>query len=151
MVNLCKMGVHSYKQTQDNTYRNANDEKLGIQKQRARRVCRKCSKVQEMEVHCLGLNPPKYVRTWLNVKAKGGYLKATEARKIAEEKNDELKRVLVYVREATNKGETNCLLQNYDAEHSNSHVVRNLLKGLGYGMNKQGTGGPTTKDLIIYW
>ena len=33
-----------------------------------RRVCTVCGKTQEMEMHCLGLNPPDYVMFWYDVK-----------------------------------------------------------------------------------
>ena len=39
-------------------------ERLGIPQQNARRVCKKCGAVQIQDIHCLGFNPPKYIKTW---------------------------------------------------------------------------------------
>lgn len=35
------------------------------------RVCVRCGKQQIKDVHCLGLNPPKYVEIWRNLPNKG--------------------------------------------------------------------------------
>lgn len=35
-----------------------------IQTRYLHRRCRICGKVQHQDVHCLGLNPPEYVKTW---------------------------------------------------------------------------------------
>lgn len=30
------------------------------------RTCSHCRKYQELEVHCLGMNPPRYTKHWIN-------------------------------------------------------------------------------------
>ena len=35
------------------------------------RKCVKCGKREKLNVHCLGLNPPAYVRDWCEIKRGG--------------------------------------------------------------------------------
>lgn len=37
---------------------------MGIPKQQERGACRECSKTQELDIYCLGLNPSKYALTY---------------------------------------------------------------------------------------
>ena len=43
---------------------NITSEHLGIQDIPITRICTVCNKHQQLDIHCLGLNPPKYVSTW---------------------------------------------------------------------------------------
>ena len=40
---------------------------LSVEKERASRTGKICSKRQELDIHCLGLNPPRYNKTWRTV------------------------------------------------------------------------------------
>lgn len=31
------------------------------------RICEHCGKLQKLDIHCLGLNPPEYIREWRNI------------------------------------------------------------------------------------
>lgn len=64
---ICCLGLHDWKILNDAEYLNAHFENTGVPIKRKCRICTKCGKLQEQEVHCLGLNPPKYIRDWLNV------------------------------------------------------------------------------------
>lgn len=147
------IGKHNWERVQDNKFHSLIDAKLGIQEQRARRTCIRCGKSQEMDVHCLGLNPPRYIKIWFDVKERGEYLKSNKARKIAEDNNKEFRRIMAHIKEFSNKGEICCILRDYDRGYDNSVTIRKLLSGMGYGMNKFGTGISFNgaKDLIIYW
>jgi len=58
---LCKIGIHGY--DYDFKAKNPMDE---TDYQDSTRVCRHCGKSQLLDVHCLGMNPPAYVKTWYN-------------------------------------------------------------------------------------
>lgn len=40
------------------------DEELALEKRRAMRTCKRCSKSEIRSRHCLGLNPPEYHDDW---------------------------------------------------------------------------------------
>lgn len=61
----CKIGWHLW-ETAEATYNNMGDELLGMPDTNATRKCLLCDKEQIQDIHCLGLNPPKYVKTWYN-------------------------------------------------------------------------------------
>lgn len=63
-VLLCMFGFHKYKQLNENIYYNDATKRLAIPSIKARRVCIRCGKLQEQEIHCLGLNPPQYIKEW---------------------------------------------------------------------------------------
>lgn len=65
---LCKSGVHKWAIIQEAKYVDAEAVKLGITCQDARRRCKRCGQVQQLERMCLGLNPPKYIDTWVIIK-----------------------------------------------------------------------------------
>lgn len=62
----CALGVHDWYITQHAVYPSETAERLGISTQNTERACTRCGREQYEDVHCLGLNPPEYVRTWLN-------------------------------------------------------------------------------------
>jgi len=66
---LCKLGIHKFKKIHENSYSNEMLRRLAVQKVKAQRKCLRCSKLQEQEIHCLGLNPPKYIREWIDIKS----------------------------------------------------------------------------------
>jgi len=149
MFNLCKLGIHSWDYVQKNVYRTAKEAELGIQKIRARRVCKKCGWAQEQEVHCLGLNPPKYTKHWFNIDDSKGYFKAKQARENAEKTNKDLQEVLFKIRQASIKGKVSLWLHGYRESIGGYDLeVRKLLEGLGYGLNCSRSDGG---NLVIYW
>lgn len=146
MVNLCRMGLHNWKRTKKSTYADATCEKHGIQEQVATRVCRKCDKVQELDIHCLGLNPPKYVRRWFYVDNSSEFIKAKKARKLAEKNNKNFIIVMNQIRTVAKEGKVSLWLKGYRESIGGYDLdVRKLLEGLGYGLNK------SDEDLVIYW
>ena len=64
---LCKIGIHKYKLLNDNLYHDTAFENLKIPYVKARRQCLRCNKLQEQEIHCLGMNPPKYMSIWFDL------------------------------------------------------------------------------------
>lgn len=48
-------------------YENKLSEELALPLKHETRTCRKCGKTQWLDVYCLGLNPPRYVKSWFNV------------------------------------------------------------------------------------
>jgi hypothetical protein len=48
-------------------YSDAISETLGIPHIPATRTCSVCNKLELQDIHCLGLNPPKYHFTWYQV------------------------------------------------------------------------------------
>lgn len=66
-MNLCKIGFHGWEIIQEEKYKDALSMLLGMPSQYKHRKCRRCEKTQWQEVHCLGLNPPKYLRCWYNL------------------------------------------------------------------------------------
>ena len=60
---LCKIGIHKWNHTRAIYSNNFGDGGLPITP--AKRVC-ECGKKQYLDVHCLGMNPPEFVRTWRN-------------------------------------------------------------------------------------
>lgn len=34
------------------------------------RMCLKCGELQEVDIHCFGLNPPEYIKEWNKVEGK---------------------------------------------------------------------------------
>lgn len=59
----CKLGIHSW----TGSYQYSEIQKSFWEFVQSIRVCKHCGKKEELDVHCLGLNPPKYVRTWLPI------------------------------------------------------------------------------------
>ncbi len=59
---MCKIGVHDYLYNFKGG-RNAEEE----DKQGSTRFCIECGKKQELDVHCLGLNPPQYIKKWYTI------------------------------------------------------------------------------------
>ena len=65
-----KFHIHKYKTLQEESYFNPTARDLGITATNEIRICTICGKVQERFVHCYGMNPPEYDRTWCNVEGK---------------------------------------------------------------------------------
>lgn len=65
---LCKAGLHKWKIIQEAKYIDEEAIRLGITCQDARRQCKRCGQIQQLERMCLGLNPPKYIDTWVIIK-----------------------------------------------------------------------------------
>lgn len=63
---LCAIGFHKWRYTPA-TYINYTSELLGITEKDATRTCEKCKRSQVQDIHCLGLNPPAYVKTWYDL------------------------------------------------------------------------------------
>ena len=63
---LCFIGFHEWNTT-PSEYRDSTEEDLGIQAVVATRTCSRCGKKQELDIHCLGLNPPSYTKTWRTI------------------------------------------------------------------------------------
>lgn len=59
----CKIGLHDWEVTPA-VYASPFDEQIGMTDNPATRKCNNCTKKQTEDVHCLGLNPPKYTKTW---------------------------------------------------------------------------------------
>lgn len=59
----CKLGFHSW----TGIYQYSEIQKSSWESIQAIRCCKYCEKYEELDVHCLGLNPPEYVRTWLPI------------------------------------------------------------------------------------
>ncbi len=64
---ICSLGIHDWEIVCYAEYENVRAEVMAHANHRKRRVCKECGKTQEEDVHCLGLNPPKYTRHWENV------------------------------------------------------------------------------------
>jgi len=62
---LCAFGLHRWVYVKGVELDGLSIE-LGIYKENPKRRCTKCRKVQEQDVHCLGVNPTRYVKTWMN-------------------------------------------------------------------------------------
>lgn len=62
---LCRVGIHSWVTTPA-TYVNELQRAIALPKTQGSRKCRRCGACQIEDIHCLGLNPPKYVSTWRN-------------------------------------------------------------------------------------
>lgn len=58
----CKLGIHDWKITREEA--GVTDILVEIEMQR---TCQRCGKMQERDTHCLGLNPPEYIRMWKNI------------------------------------------------------------------------------------
>lgn len=65
MIDLLKriFHIHRWEYTEA-VYGNDLMERLGIPQQKARRECKSCGKIQYQDIHCLGLNPPIYIKKW---------------------------------------------------------------------------------------
>jgi hypothetical protein len=151
MFNLCKLGIHwpHWDYVTKAKYDSAKLAEMAIPIKRARRVCSNCGRAQEQEVHCLGLNPPKYTKHWFNIDDSKGYFKAKQARENAEKSNENLQEVLFKVRQASAKGEVSLWLHGYRESIGGYDLeVRKLLEGLGYGLNCSRSAG---ENLVIYW
>lgn len=61
---LCLLSFHDWKYT-NAKYDSHLEERLGVPSREAKRICKRCSEKQTRYEHCLGLNPPKYVYTWV--------------------------------------------------------------------------------------
>lgn len=59
---LCRVGSHQYLYNMRGGISTKEEEKQG-----SLRLCARCGKKQKLDVHCLGLNPPTYVRNWVNI------------------------------------------------------------------------------------
>lgn len=61
---------HNWWEYQDETYYQYNKQNidLALEKTPRKRLCAKCGRIQIRERFCLGLNPPKYVDDWIDVK-----------------------------------------------------------------------------------
>lgn len=57
---LCKIGFHKWEYTSP-IYESETTKRLAIPEKKGYRICSKCGKKQILFVHCLGLNPPKYI------------------------------------------------------------------------------------------
>lgn len=58
---LCFIGIHNWNQTYfpvDNFTATVNPPE---------RTCDWCHKKQKLDVHCLGLNPPEFIKTWYDI------------------------------------------------------------------------------------
>lgn len=66
---LCKIGLHKWIYTSA-VYLNEIERLAGMPAEEATRGCMYCEAFQREEIYCLGLNPPDYVRTWINTDAK---------------------------------------------------------------------------------
>jgi len=62
----CKIGIHKWVYTRNNKFYEEVPD-IMIQEEKAQRVCELCGEIQEQEIHCLGMNPPSYTSTWLEV------------------------------------------------------------------------------------
>jgi hypothetical protein len=62
---LCRLGIHKWQYTAG-VYGHLYAEYLQMASQPATRTCTRCPKKQVEEVHCLGLNPPQFLRSWHN-------------------------------------------------------------------------------------
>lgn len=62
---LCRIGIHSWEYTAA-VYPDSQAERLAIPTEEGYRTCKRCGKQQVEDVHCLGLNPPEYVVTYIN-------------------------------------------------------------------------------------
>ena len=62
---LCKIGLHKWVHTQA-VYADIQSELIGLYVVPATRRCPRCNKVQWLDEHVLGLNPPQKVNTWMN-------------------------------------------------------------------------------------
>ncbi len=58
----CKLGIHDWKITREES----GVCKIMVQVE-AQRTCQRCGKMQEQDTHCLGLNPPEYIKSWHNI------------------------------------------------------------------------------------
>jgi hypothetical protein len=61
----CKLGIHSW----TGSFQCSEIQKSTWEIIQSIRACKHCGKKEELDIHCLGLNPPEYVRTWLPVSA----------------------------------------------------------------------------------
>ena len=60
---LCRFGVHKWEYTSP-VYENMMLKRLAIPEKEGYRICSKCGKKQKLFIHCLGLNPPKYIHMY---------------------------------------------------------------------------------------
>ena len=60
---LCKINLHFYNVTSIGDY-----DELGLTIKPSIRLCSCCGKTQELEKHCLGLNPHEYQDCWITIK-----------------------------------------------------------------------------------
>jgi hypothetical protein len=64
---LCLLGMHSWVPSQSAVYHSEAMRRCAIPTVRARRVCHRCTQLQERDEHCLGMNPPDYYYRWYRV------------------------------------------------------------------------------------
>lgn len=62
---LCKIGIHKWKYTKA-IYESDLAERLALPSVIGFRVCSRCGKEQEEDIHLLGVNPPDYVIIYRN-------------------------------------------------------------------------------------
>lgn len=60
----CLIGLHSWVYTAAE-YENFSYQRMAMPTREAERTCHICLKHQTRDEHCLGLNPPEYVYTWV--------------------------------------------------------------------------------------
>ena len=65
-----KFHIHRFKTLQKESYLNCVMRDLGITDTNEIRICTICGKVQERYVHCYGMHPPEYDRTWHTIEGK---------------------------------------------------------------------------------
>ena len=66
-MKLCFIGLHKWELVRPVSYY----YRRWLVKKPALRKCEHCGKVQQLNEHCLGLNPPRYVREWVDANEKG--------------------------------------------------------------------------------
>ena len=64
---LCTIGLHKFNTIRIAKYDSCTDEVLGLPSISEQRKCSRCDLTQKLDVHCLGLNPPQYVKTWIKI------------------------------------------------------------------------------------
>ena len=63
----CIAGIHDWEFKKAH-YTSPLNALLAVTNTKATRTCRKCKKVQERDIHLLGLNPPEYVEEWRTIR-----------------------------------------------------------------------------------
>ena len=66
-LSIFKVHIHKWETLNTTKFENEQMRRLGIPSKKAHRRCTICGKEQDLDIHCLGLKPPKYVRNWVDV------------------------------------------------------------------------------------